>query len=84
MRIELAAAIAVPRPLDRRDAGLGQALAEIRLEAIGELLLRPTPELARGADVVRDDLVEIDLGRRRWRGRVFGGPSRPLYNALDW
>ena len=41
--IELPAAIAVPRPFDGRHAGLGEAGAEVALEPLGELLLRPSP-----------------------------------------
>ena len=45
MGVELAPALAVPGSFDRRHAGLGETLAEVRLEPVRELVLGPAAEL---------------------------------------
>src|SRR5207249_3105858 len=60
--VEFPAPVAVPGPLDGRDAGLGEPRAQVILEPGGELLLGPAPQFPGQADVIGHDLVEVDLG----------------------
>ena len=62
--VDVAAPVAVERLLDRRDAGLVQALAEERLKGLAGLRLRPASLLAGTTEVERHDLVNRQ--RRYW------------------
>jgi hypothetical protein len=59
--VELATPLPVPGTFHRGDARLGEALSEVGLEPVGQLFLCPASQLAGLAQVVGDDLVEVDL-----------------------
>ena len=62
--VDVATPFAVVGLLDRRDAGLVEAVAEERLESVAGLDLGPAGVAAGAGEVVGDDLVD---GERRWR-----------------
>ena len=88
--VELAAAVAVPGPFDGGDAGLGEALAEVGLEPLGEFVLGPAAQFAGCPEVECDDLVEVDVGRVERGGSDGGGGEgcwrdrrATIYGSLD-